>query len=529
MINYNLEIETSIPKIEENNRHIISIIPARGGSKGIPRKNLLHLYGHPLIAYSIRESLNAELIDETYVSSEDREILKVAKEYGAKTILRPSKLATDEASTESVLLHTAKYLNKEFDYLVLLQPTSPIRKSEQIDEAIMELINSGDDSLVSVCRSNAFLWDLRSVHAEPINYIPFDRPRRQEMHQYRENGSLYITKREILLKTRNRLGGNTLLYEMPEWMSYEIDTPLDAEIIRFLMQQKEFALDFRIPTVPFLEHIFFIAEIGINHNGSMENAKKLIDMAVKCGADAVKFQKRVPELCVPEWKKDQIRQTPWGKIPYLEYKKKIEFGGSEYRQIDEYCKQKNIPWFASPWDVPSAEFLEQFNIPYYKIASAKLTDRRLLETVRDFGKLVFLSTGMSTEAEIRKAVEILGENTIILHCNSSYPAPDKELNLNYIKTLQNQFPEHIIGYSGHEFGISASLIAAELGAKVIERHITLDRAMWGSDQSASIEFSGLRRLIRNLRKLEKWKGDGIKRITEKEQKAREKLRNVKSL
>ena len=276
--------------------------------------------------------------------------------------------------------------------------------------------------------------------------------------------------------------------------------------------------------------IFFVGEIGINHNGSIENAKKLIDMANLCEIDAVKFQKRTPEICVPEHKKNEIRETPWGDITYLEYRKKIEFGEEEYKQIDEYCKTKNTIWYASPWDIPSVDFLEQFNVPCYKIASAKLTDRELLEKVSKLDKPIFLALGMSTEEEIDKAIKVLKNNDLVLmHCNSSYPAPDNELNLNFIKTLKKKYPDHIIGYSGHELGISASLIAAELGAKVIERHITLDRAMWGTDQAASIEYSGLRRLIRDLRKLEVWKGDGVKKVSKAEKIVRDKLRDKNTL
>jgi len=187
-------------------------------------------------------------------------------------------------------------------------------------------------------------------------------------------------------------------------------------------------------------------------------------------------------------------------------------------------------WFASPWDIPSVKFLEKFDVPCYKIAAAKLTDKELLEEISCIGKPIILSVGMSTEGEIKKAVDLLKDNDlIILHCNSSYPAPDEDLNLNYIKSLMKKYPNHIIGYSGHERGISASLIAVELGAKVVERHITLDRAMWGSDQAASIEFSGLRRLIRDIRKIELWKGNGIKKVTESEEKLKEKLRDKSTL
>lgn len=285
-------------------------------------------------------------------------------------------------------------------------------------------------------------------------------------------------------------------------------------------------IQIRNKTISEDSNVFFIAEIGINHNGSIENALKLIDIANICDVDAVKFQKRTPELCIPENRKSQIRETPWGDITYLEYKKKIEFGPQEFKEIDSYCKKKNMIWFASPWDEPSVDFLEQFDIPCYKIASAKLTDLDLLIKIRNIKKPVFLSTGMSTQKQIENAVKILEDiPVIIMHCNSSYPSPNCDLNLNYIKTLKYKFPDHIIGYSGHELGISASLIAAELGAKVIERHITLDRAMWGSDQAASIEFSGLRRLIRDIRNIKIWKGDGIKKVTTQEKLLQKRLRN----
>jgi len=276
--------------------------------------------------------------------------------------------------------------------------------------------------------------------------------------------------------------------------------------------------------------IFFIGEIGINHNGSIDIAKQIIDLASICNVDAVKFQKRTPELCVPDNVKNRIKETPWGEMTYLDYKKRIEFGEKEYKKIDKYCKEKNIIWFASPWDCPSVDFLEKFDVPCYKIASALLTDKELLGKIKSLDKPVFLSTGMSTEKEIDKAVDILGEkDLVIMHCNSSYPAKNGELNLKYITKLKEKFPDAIIGYSGHEEGISASLIAANLGAKVIERHITIDRAMWGTDQAASIDFSGLRRLVRDLKKLPVWIGDGEKKVYESEKKIKEKLRRKDTL
>jgi len=222
---------------------------------------------------------------------------------------------------------------------------------------------------------------------------------------------------------------------------------------------------------------FIVAEIGINHNGSLEIAKSLIDVAVKTGVDAVKFQKRTPELCVPSDQQKHMRETPWGYISYLEYRYKVEFGLNEYREIDRYCKQKNIPWFASVWDEPSVDFLQQFNPICYKIPSASLTDKNLLLHVRQTGMPVILSTGMSTMQQIKAAVKLLGEeNLLITHATSTYPCDPDELNLKMIRTLVETF-SCPIGYSGHEVGLIPTVVAVSMGASLVERHITLDRAI----------------------------------------------------
>jgi len=276
--------------------------------------------------------------------------------------------------------------------------------------------------------------------------------------------------------------------------------------------------------------VFFIAEIGINHNGSIDTAKELIDLASFCKCDAVKFQKRTPELCVPENQKNTHKDTPWGRMTYLEYKKKMEFNREQYEDIDKYCKKKDIIWFASPWDLPSVDFLEEFKVPCYKIPSPMLTNKKLLEKVKATGKPVMLSTGMSTISEIDKAVNLLDNvPLVIMHCNSSYPTENSELNLEVLKTYKKRYNNHIIGYSGHEKGYTASLIAAVLGARVIERHITLDRTLWGSDQAASLELSGLQRLTRDLSLLPLWLGNGEKRVFNSEIPIREKLRTENTL
>lgn len=271
---------------------------------------------------------------------------------------------------------------------------------------------------------------------------------------------------------------------------------------------------------------YIIAEIGINHNGDLDIAKEIIDAAVRAGVDAVKFQKRTPEVCVPEEQQGQMRETPWGYISYLDYRYKVEFGEEEYREIDRHCREKGIDWCASAWDEGSVDFLEQFNPICYKVPSASLTDHGLLKHMRSKGRPIILSTGMSTQEQIDAAVEVVGvDNLAIMHCTSSYPCDPEELNLKMIHTLKDRFPVPI-GYSGHEVGLVPSAIAVAMGAVLVERHITLDRAMWGSDQAASVEPGGFAKLVKYIRVTEQAVGDGVKRVYESEKSSLRKLRRV---
>ena len=273
--------------------------------------------------------------------------------------------------------------------------------------------------------------------------------------------------------------------------------------------------------------VYITGEIGINHNGELSNAFALIDQAAAAGCDAVKFQKRTPEVCTPRDQWEIERDTPWGRMTYIDYRHRVEFGVEEYAAIDEYARQRGIAWFASPWDVESVDFLEQFDVPAHKVASASLTDDELLRRLRATGRTIILSTGMSTPRQIRHAVEVLGSDTIVLcHATSTYPAKPSELNLRMIHTLQAEFPNVPIGYSGHEVGLQTTLAAVALGATFVERHITLDRAMWGSDQAASVEPPGLQRLVRDIRTISESLGDGVKKIYDGELAAMKKLRRV---
>jgi N-acetylneuraminate synthase len=273
--------------------------------------------------------------------------------------------------------------------------------------------------------------------------------------------------------------------------------------------------------------VFVIAEIGINHNGSLDVAKQLIDGAVAAGADAVKFQKRTPELCVAASQRNIERDTPWGRMTYLEYRRRIELGLADYAEIDRHCRRRGILWFASCWDEESVDFLEAFDPPCHKAASASLTDHALLARMRATGRPLIISTGMSTMAQIETAVAAVGtENLLLAHSTSAYPCPVEALNLRMIQTLKTKYPECPIGYSGHETGLTPTWAAVTLGATFVERHVTLDRAMWGSDQAASVEVHGLVRLVSNIRDVERALGDGVKRVYESELAARKKLRRV---
>jgi N-acetylneuraminate synthase len=269
------------------------------------------------------------------------------------------------------------------------------------------------------------------------------------------------------------------------------------------------------------EPCYIIAEIGINHNGSLDIAKKLIDEAVAAHVDAVKFQKRTPEICVPKDQWEIMRDTPWGRMSYINYKRKTEFGFEEYSAIDAYCKKLGIDWFVSTWDVEAVDFMEQFDTPVYKLASASLTDFPLIEKILATGRPLMLSSGMSTTQEIEDAMNLVYSYNpdypvMLAHSTSAYPCKPEELNLKMIPVLAAKYPEVPIGYSGHETGLATTVAASVLGATFVERHFTLDRAMWGSDHAASVEPQGFQRLVRDIRDVELAMGDGIKRVYESE-------------
>jgi len=269
-----------------------------------------------------------------------------------------------------------------------------------------------------------------------------------------------------------------------------------------------------------------IAEIGINHNGDLSLAKKMMMLAKNSDCDFVKFQKRTPDITTPANKKEILRDTPWGRMTYLQYKEKIEFGLNEYEEIDKFSKKIDIGWFASGWDIQSLKFLKRFKLKYNKIASAMITNLDFLNEVAKQKKTTFISTGMCTYKDIQNAVKIFRKNKckfVLMHSVSSYPTKEKDLNLSLIPILAKKYKCEV-GYSGHESTVSPTLGACYLGAKFIERHITLDRAMWGTDQSASLSPEGIKQLVSMIRKIELIKGDGKKRILEDEKNKSKDLR-----
>ncbi|MER5324298.1 N-acetylneuraminate synthase family protein [Streptosporangium roseum] len=681
---------------------VLAVVPARGGSVGVPLKNLAAVGGTPLVARAVRACVRAELIDEVAVSTDHAEIAAVAREAGATVIDRPEELSDATASSESAVLHVLDHLPETPDVVVLVQCTSAFIDPADLDTAIVKVLDGTADVVFSGLETHEFLW---SAAGAGVNHDPSFRPRRQDREpHFRETGAFYVMRTEGLREHGHRFFGAVAVQAVPSRHAIEVDTAEDLEIVRalapFVDQPEPIDVDAVITDfdgvhtddrayvdqdgremvavsrsdgmgiallrrsgvklmimstehnpvvaararkldVPVLQGltdkrtvlrdwlaiegldparvayigndvndlgpmsdvgwpvtvpdahprvraaartvltrpggagavrelcdrvlaarpateavpapapraelrltpvarpvqigdalvgagrpVYVIGEIGINHNGDLDIARRLIDVAAEAGCQAVKFQKRTPEICVPLEQRDQIRQTPWGEMTYMEYKLRTEFGLEEYTEIAAHCRERGLHWFASPWDVPSVDFLESMDVVTHKIASASVTDLELLRALAATGKPLILSTGMSTLEEIDRAVEILGTSRLVLmHATSTYPLPPEEANLRTIVTLQERYGVPV-GYSGHERGLQISLAAVTLGAVTVERHITLDRTMWGSDHAASLEPAGLEHLVRDIRIIETALGDGVKRVFPGEEAPKSRLRRV---
>jgi YrbI family 3-deoxy-D-manno-octulosonate 8-phosphate phosphatase len=688
-------LSTYLP--EEHTLRVLAVVPARGGSAGVPLKNLAKVGGVPLVARAVGSCLRAELIDEVVVSTDHAGIAEAAEAAGARVVSRPAELSGDTATSESAVAHALERLaalggfgSGEPEVIVLVQCTSAFIAPADLDAAIGRVLAGEADVVFSGLETHDFVWTgPGGSGVTGLNHDPAHRQRRQDREpSYRETGAFYVMRADGFAEHGHRFFGRVAVQAVPPRHAIEVDTPEDLELVRALApfvdepqpidvdavvtdfdgvhtddrayvdqdgrevvavsrsdgmgaallkrsgvrllvlsteQNPVVAARARKLGVPVLQGlaskqtalrdwmsiegldpervayvgndvndlgcmamvgwpsavpaapprgraaarvvltrpggngavrelcdrvlaarreaaaeapapsrpaprvmggavriggslvgpgrpVYVIGEIGINHNGDLDIARRLIDVAADAGCQAVKFQKRTPEICVPPEQRDRIRRTPWGEMTYLEYRHRVEFGAEEYRRIAGHCAERGLDWFASPWDVPSVEFLEDMNVVAHKVASASVTDHDLLRALARTGKPIILSTGMSTLDEIDRAVEILGTSRlVIMHATATYPLPPEEANLRTIVTLRDRYGVPV-GYSGHERGLQISLAAVTLGAVMVERHITLDRTMWGSDQAASLEPSGLEHLVRDIRIIETALGDGVKRV-----------------
>lgn len=563
---------------------VLAVIPARGGSKGVPGKNLADVGGMPLVVRAVRACLGATTVTDVLVSTDSEAIGDAARGAGAVVLRRPAGISGDTATSEAAVLHALDSFEElhsvTVDVVLLVQCTSPFVTASDVESVAAAVASGAADSALTAAPFHGFLWRAApDGSGSGVNHDIAYRPRRQDRPQdLLETGAAYAMDAAGFRTARHRFFGRTLPVATDPARVLEIDDPHDLARARALVpvltpvatpataplptpfptSAVHTAVPAPVPApartrtphapkdspamtvtpAPRLRTfgsrtagpghpVYVVGEIGINHNGELGNALALIDAAAEAGCDAVKFQKRTPEICTPRDQWDIERDTPWGRMTYIDYRHRVEFGEDEYRAIDEHCAKRGIDWFASPWDTEAVAFLEKFDVPAHKVASASLTDDELLRALRATGRTVVLSTGMSTPKQIRHAVEVLGSDNILLcHATSTYPAKAEELNLRVINTLQEEYPNVPIGYSGHETGLQTTLAAVALGATFVERHITLDRAMWGSDQAASVEPGGLTRLVRDIRTIETALGDGIKRVYDSELGPMKKLRRV---
>lgn len=506
----------------------IAIIPARGGSKGIRHKNIKELWGKPLIAYTIEASLGCKYIDKTIVSTEDKQIKEISLRYGAEVIDRPVELASDEAKTEPVMFHVVRELEKQgekIDLIVLLQPTSPLRKSEDIEKAFEQFMKEGADSLVSVTEEYRLYWskDGRPLNYELDSYLkrPVLRPGQMEPF-LKENGAIYICKKEILMNNRNRLGGKISVFRMPAETEIELDTRTDWLRIQRRKRREQIGQN----------GTYIIAEIGCNHQGDVDIAKRMIEVAKYCGVDAVKLQKRDIKKCLTPEQYNKPYENPhsFGKT-YGQHREYLELSVEEHAELKRHAESLGLTYFVSVWDENSARQMLDLGCEIIKVPSACITDIDLLQVLNKSRSPVLASVGMSTFEEIDNLVNHLDnvKELYLLQCTSSYPCDFKDVNLSVIPVLRERYMGRVkgIGFSGHHLGIAIDVAAVAMGAVLIERHFTLDRTQKGTDHAASLEPDGMRRLVRNIRAFEKAKGDGHKRRLECELDSWQKLRRVK--
>jgi len=484
---------------------VVGVILARGGSTGIPLKNIKSLGGRPLIDWSIQAAKDSGIFTEVWVSTDHDGIAECAANCGAKVHRRSAESATNGASSEMGMMDFAKTV--DYDVLSLIQATSPLTQPDHFEGAFAKFQESEADSLVTVVRSHRFLWrEDDDGLAVASNYDPLARPLRQNWDgELFENGAFYFTRKALLEEKQNRLGGKMVAYEMPEYTLVELDSHHDWHILEGLITRygyypkTELSSQLSQPNA----EVNVIAEIGINHNGDMDLCKQLIMTAKLSGCKYAKIQKRTPAICVPEQQKSKMRMTPWGEMTYIAYKERMEFDMTQVKELCEFAEGLGITFFASVWDIPSCDDMAQVN-DIAKIPSALITDIELCRYARKKFKTLIISTGMSSEEEVEECVAACRPD-VIMHTNSTYPCPVDIINMNYMNHIKQKYAYADVGYSGHEDGLITTFAAVAMGATWIERHITLDRTMWGSDQKASVEPAELFKMVSGIKEIEKCK------------------------
>ncbi len=494
----------------------IAIIPARGGSKGLPRKSVLPLAGKPLILWTVEAALGSEQFDMVLVSTEDAEIAKVATCYEeVRLINRPKELATDEATTMDVVVHALEAVSADdMDVVTLLQPTSPLRTADDIRKAMRQFLNGKCDSLISVTQLDRKAnWGMLIEDGVLEKMVPNATSRRQGLPDlYVPNGAIYISRVGDLIVNDSFIGDRCVPYIMDADRSVDIDTGADLRRAESLLNPDPKVI-IGDRTIGHGRPVYIIAEAGVNHNGEVGLALKMVDAAADAGADAVKFQTfRTEKLVAKGAKKAEYQKDGTDEDQY-HMLKRLELGPDDLRKVQARCLERGIEFLSTPFDLESLDLLVGMGMKAVKVPSGELNDTRLLKAVRDSGLPVILSTGMGSLEEIDRAVELLrseGVPLILLQCTTSYPAPYDTLNLRTVQTLRERY-NLPTGLSDHSHGLSASIAAVALGASVIEKHFTLDRGMPGPDHKASLEPSEIKELVLQIRNVERALGDGVKR------------------
>jgi len=531
-----MQLIQSIKKYLPVNR-VLAIIPARGGSKGIPRKNLVNLYGKPLIGWTIETAKACRAIDRIFVSTDDPEIAKFAEACGISVPwLRPAELATDSAPMLPVLIDTVKRLREAEayfpDFVMLLQPSSPFRTAEDIYNCIMLALDRHSETVVSVSESDTHPYLCKKMDPDGIITDFMQIPQETALNRqnlptvYVLNGAIYLVKTQVLIGKNSLYGNPTHAYVMPKERSLDIDTPHDLNFARFMMEKKEtgFHKNFVCagkqqigPDNP----CFVIAEAGVNHNGSVENAMKMVTVAAEAGADAVKFQTFSTDLMVSRQAKKadyQERETGAGESQY-EMLKKLELPLDAYPKLFAECDKLGILFMSTPFDIQSVDFLDNMGMKIFKIPSGELTNEPLIRHIATKGKPVIMSTGMATLEEIQIAVSFfesnMNSNLVLLQCTSCYPTLPQDINLRAMKVLSSHF-NLPVGFSDHSLGYEIALAAVSMGACVIEKHFTLDNSLDGPDHKISLMPEQLKNMVHAIRKVESALGDGEKKPVKRE-------------